>query len=435
MDVDLEMVDTSRVARSGVVPADDLESDWIGRPQVQRQNNCFWVLLVSFTLAMTVFVVGTVYLGPGESPVTENEFSPESGIVGSDSKEKLQTGFVSIASGNKHHESTAMEKWMKEQGVGGGEVTARGNRTHVNINHGIHGHSKVTTPGVKSHAHSDTSTSTGTTQTPNTAGDSSQNSGDNAPPSGSGNNAPPSTSPDVAAWLATTVTKGDGIMYEIVGQLVHDNKAFIEGLTYVNGLIYESTGLYGHSSVRTLDPETGHGVQLFPVSKKYFGEGLAYANGKFYQLTYKSQIGFIYDAADLSKDPQKFNYSSTTNEGYGLTFDAGKQEFIESDGSEYLHFWDPQTFQELRKVKVVRQDGTAALRMNELEWWRGRILANVWFEDVILVIDPVTGVVEKEYGRSPCNRDIRFRFAFSHACDYVFEQTFQRYGRKLREVQ
>jgi hypothetical protein len=82
MDVDLEMIDTSRVARDGVVPAEDLESDWIGRPQVRRQNNCFWVLLVSFTLAMAVFVVGTVYLGPGESPVTENEFSPESGIVG-----------------------------------------------------------------------------------------------------------------------------------------------------------------------------------------------------------------------------------------------------------------------------------------------------------------------------------------------------------------
>jgi glutamine cyclotransferase len=403
MDVDLEMVDTSRVARGGVVPAEDFgESDGIGRPYVQRQNNCFWVLLVSFSLAMAIFVVGTVYLGPGESPVTENEFSPESGIVGSDSKEKLQTGFASIASKNKHHENTALEKWMKEHGVGGGAVTAGANGTHVTVNHGIHGHSKVTAQGGKSHAvsHSQTSTSSQPTQAPNTAGDASQNSGDNTPPSGSGDNAPPDTSPEVAAWLATRVTKGDGIMYEVVDQLVHDNKAFTEGLSYVNGLIYESTGLNGHSSVRTLDPDTGHGVQLFPVSKKYFGEGLTYANGKFYQLTYKSQTGFIYDAADLSKDPEKFTYSSTTNEGYGLTFDAGKQEFIESDGSEYLHFWDPQSFQELRKVKVVRQDGTPALRMNELEWWRGRVLANVWFEDVILVIDPVTGVVEKEYGKS-----------------------------------
>jgi glutamine cyclotransferase len=394
MDADLEMVDRGRVARGGLVPAEDLESDGIGRPHVTRQNNCFWILLISLTLAMAIFVVGTVYLGPGESPVTENEFTPESGIVGSDSKEKLQTGFVSIASSNKHHEDTALEKWMKEHGVGGGEVTAASNRTHVTVNHGIHGHSKVTSPGVKPHAgggsiHSQIRTSSQPTQAPNTA-----------PASGSGDATPPSTSPEVAAWLAAPVTLGDGIMYEVVDQLVHDNKAFTEGLAYVNGLVYESTGLNGHSSVRTLDPDTGKGLELFPMSSKYFGEGLCYMNGKFIQLTYKSQTGFIYDANDLSKYPETFTYSSTTNEGYGLTFDAEKQELIESDGSEYLHFWDPQTFQQLRKVKVVRQDGTAAKRMNELEWWRGRVLANVWFEDVILVINPVTGVVEKEYGKS-----------------------------------
>jgi glutamine cyclotransferase len=208
-------------------------------------------------------------------------------------------------------------------------------------------------------------------------------------------------SPKVASWLATPVTKGDGIKYEIVDQLVHDNNAFTEGLAYANGLLYESNGLNGESNIRTLDPATGEVVQSFPIDAKYFGEGLTYANGKFIQLTYKSMTGFIYDATDLTKEPETFTYSSTTNEGWGLTFDAGKQELVESDGSEYLHFWDPQTFQELRKVKVVHQDGKAVRRINELEWWRGRVLANVWYEDVILVIDPATGVVEKEYGKSP----------------------------------
>jgi glutamine cyclotransferase len=179
---------------------------------------------------------------------------------------------------------------------------------------------------------------------------------------------------------------------------------------------------------------------LFPISSKYFGEGLTYVNGKFIQLTYKSQTGFIYDATDLLKSPETFTYSSTTNEGWGLTFDAERRELIESDGSDYLHFWDPQTFQELRKVKVVRQDGTAAMQINELEWWRGRVLANVWFEDVIIVINPVTGVVEKEYGKSLGMESVVVTifvvcfFSCVYVCDDAFEQTFQRYGRKMRDV-
>jgi glutamine cyclotransferase len=164
--------------------------------------------------------------------------------------------------------------------------------------------------------------------------------------------------------------------------------------------VYESTGLNGASSIRTLDPDTGKGIDLYPISSKYFGEGLCFVDGKFIQLTYKAQTGFIYDATNLTKDPDTFNYSSTTNEGWGLTYNTEKQELIESDGSEYLHIWDPKTFQQLRKVKVTRQSGKAAMRINELEYWRGRVLANVWFEDVILVIDQDTGVVEKEYGKS-----------------------------------
>jgi glutamine cyclotransferase len=166
-------------------------------------------------------------------------------------------------------------------------------------------------------------------------------------------------------------------------------------------------------------------VNLYPLSSKYFGEGLCYVDGKFIQLTYKAKTGFIYDAYDLEKIPATFTYSSTTNEGWGLTYDKRRQELIESDGSEYLHFWDPRTFntsgdiQELRKVKVTRQDGSAAKNINELEWWMGRVVANVWYQDVILVINPATGVVEKEYGKflgigSQCRCRHLCLLAFSH---------------------
>jgi glutamine cyclotransferase len=173
-----------------------------------------------------------------------------------------------------------------------------------------------------------------------------------------------------------------------------------EGLAYSNGVFYESTGLNGQSSIRTLNPLTGEKIQSYPIDSQYFGEGLTAVDDKLIQLTYQKQVGFVYDAADLTKTPDTFTFSSTLNEGWGLTYDAERKELIMSDGSHYLHFWDPHTFQELRKVPIMRQDGKNARSINELEYWRGRVLANVWYQDVILVINPATGVVEKEYGKS-----------------------------------
>jgi hypothetical protein len=231
------------------VPAEDLESDGIGRPHVRRQNNCFLVSMVGVALAILMFVVGTVYMAPGENPITKNEFSPESGIVGDDAKEKLSAGFASIANSNKHHENTAMENWLIEHGVGGGNTTRGENATKLDIQHGAHGHSKVTGSGKKPHPgnggiHNQIgSTMTPTTQTPNTAGGAAQNGGVNAPANGSGDNAPagntaPPMTPqeveayllaEIAAWNNKTVTLADGIVFEVVDQLVHDPTAF----TYV----------------------------------------------------------------------------------------------------------------------------------------------------------------------------------------------------------
>ena len=201
----------------------------------------------------------------------------------------------------------------------------------------------------------------------------------------------------IAEWLQANVTLKDGIKYQVLGQIEHDPTAFTEGLTYANGFLYESTGLKGGSSIRTLDPTTGKIIHSYPMDKKYFGEGLTYVNGKLYQLTYKMKTGFIFDAYDLSKKPETFSFQTTTGEGWGMTYDSNKNELIVSDGSPFLHYWNATTTKPLRKVHVVRQNNQDANNINELEWWRGRVLANVWFEDTILVIHPETGIVEKEY--------------------------------------
>jgi len=201
-------------------------------------------------------------------------------------------------------------------------------------------------------------------------------------------------------------------------------------LTYANGHLYESTGLYGQSTVRILDPDTAKVIKTVPMASALFGEGMAYINDELVQITWyvnvlyflmlcyyrykckykhrthllfivfltrKSRKGFVYDP-DTLKVKKEYAFQTTLNEGWGITFDECRNEIIVTDGSAKLHFWDPKTLQQLRRVDVKRMSGAPAKELNEIEFWRGRILANVWYEDVILVINPVTGVVEKEYG-------------------------------------
>eukprot|EP00934_Nitzschia_sp_Nitz4_P002645 Nitzschia sp. Nitz4//scaffold114_size70088//15314//16997//NITZ4_005971-RA/size70088-snap-gene-0.2-mRNA-1//1//CDS//3329533405//2635//frame0 len=197
-------------------------------------------------------------------------------------------------------------------------------------------------------------------------------------------------------WLDANVTLEDGAMYEVLEQLEHDPTAFLQGLTYFNGTLWESDGQYGESTVRILNESTGEVIQKVNMEASVFGEGMAYKDGKLYQITWTSKRGFIYDAATLEME-QEFLFYTTTGEGWGITYDPCQDQFVVTDGSNKLHFWDPETLEQTGTVPVYRQSGVAADKLNEIEWYRGKILANVWFEDVILVIDPESGVVEKEY--------------------------------------
>uniref|UniRef100_A0A7R9WV78 Glutaminyl-peptide cyclotransferase n=1 Tax=Craspedostauros australis TaxID=1486917 RepID=A0A7R9WV78_9STRA len=197
-------------------------------------------------------------------------------------------------------------------------------------------------------------------------------------------------------WIHRNISKKDGVKYDIVEQLPHDAGAFTQGVTYYEGKLYESTGLYGESTVRILDAATAKVEKTVAMDEAFFGEGMAFHNGLLYQITWKEKQGFVYNATDLSL-VKSFVYTTTKQEGWGITHYGCKDEFIVTDGSNYLHFWDDTTLKQKRKIPVKRLSGRSATKLNEIELWRGRVLANVWFEDVILVIDPETGKVEKEY--------------------------------------
>jgi glutamine cyclotransferase len=171
-----------------------------------------------------------------------------------------------------------------------------------------------------------------------------------------------------------------------------------QGLTYADGTLWESNGLYGRSTVRILDPDSADVIKSVDMPHELFGEGMAYWQDKLYQITWKSGKGFIYNATTLETIDQ-FKFHTTTSEGWGITWSPCENEFVVTDGSPNLHFWDKDTLAEKRKIPVTRMDGSPATELNEIEWFRGKILANVWFKDVLLVIDPVTGTVEKEYGK------------------------------------
>lgn len=139
------------------------------------------------------------------------------------------------------------------------------------------------------------------------------------------------------------------------------------------------------------------------MEKKYFAEGMQVygepGNEKLIQLTWKQRNGFIYDARSLERI-DTFTFSTTNNEGWGICYDKDNHEFIVSDGSAYLHFWDADSLEEKRRLLVTRQSGMNAEDINELEFVKGRVLANVWYSDVLLVINPITGECEKEYDMS-----------------------------------
>jgi glutamine cyclotransferase len=174
--------------------------------------------------------------------------------------------------------------------------------------------------------------------------------------------------------------------YSVVNIYPHDPDAFTQGLVLEDGVLYEGTGLFGQSTLRRVELETGAVVQIRELSDQFFGEGITIYGDKIIQLTWQSNVGFVYDKTSFEL-LQEFNYST---EGWGITHDGTR--LIMSDGTSTLHFLDPQTFEEISQLTVFDSDGPVT-RLNELEYIKGEVYANVWQTDRIARIAPGTGGV------------------------------------------
>lgn len=175
--------------------------------------------------------------------------------------------------------------------------------------------------------------------------------------------------------------------YEVIAKYPHDRGAYTQGLLWLDGKLYESTGQRGESTIRLVELETGKVIRKRDVGVRYFGEGLAAANGVFYQLTWTGRKAFLYDVKSLR--PLSYDYAYT-GEGWGLT--TAEEGLVMSNGSDTIRFLDPKGMKFIREIKV-RDRGRAIDQLNELEWIDGEIWANIWKSDFIARIDPATGKV------------------------------------------
>ena len=175
--------------------------------------------------------------------------------------------------------------------------------------------------------------------------------------------------------------------YRIVHTYPHDPDAYTQGLVYVDSHLYESTGRYGKSSIRMVDLSTGRVLQHYDIAAKYFGEGLTSWGNDLVLLTWKAELGFVYSRSSLAWK-QTFHYEG---EGWGLTHDD--KQLILSDGTPVLRFLDPQSFSETKRISVTDEKGHPVFNINELEYIRGEIYANVWQTDRIIRISPRTGKI------------------------------------------
>lgn len=174
--------------------------------------------------------------------------------------------------------------------------------------------------------------------------------------------------------------------YRVVRVYPHDANAFTQGLIYLEGYLYESTGLHGKSTVRKVHLETGKVLQEHSLPRQYFGEGLTNWGPDLLQLTWKTNTGFVYDRRTF-KVRRSFSYSG---EGWGLANDG--TSLIISDGTATLRFLDPRSLKEIDRL-TVRDRGQPIIDLNELEYIRGEIYANVWQTDRIARISPRTGEI------------------------------------------
>lgn len=174
--------------------------------------------------------------------------------------------------------------------------------------------------------------------------------------------------------------------YKIINIYPHDKAAYTQGLVYDGQDLYESTGLYGNSTVRQVELETGRILKLYKMPAKYFGEGLTIWKNQLIQLTWKSMIGFVYNKSDFEQIGE-FYYD---REGWGITND--RQRLIMSDGSDTLYFINSNTFSN-EGIVDVKDGGKPVYHLNELEFIDGKIFANIYFDNRIAIISPETGAI------------------------------------------
>jgi len=189
-----------------------------------------------------------------------------------------------------------------------------------------------------------------------------------------------------AVLLTATCMAAPVSGYKIVAKYPHSTDSYTEGFFYLDGLFYEGTGLNGHSAITVTQPETGKSLQRLEIPQQYFGEGIVDWGPNLYEWTWRSHICFVYDRFTL-REIKRLSYSG---EGWGMTRTA--TQIITSDGTDTLRFRDPNTFKEIRHIAV--KDGPTKIdQLNELEYIKGEIYANIWHSDRIARISPVDGHV------------------------------------------
>ena len=208
--------------------------------------------------------------------------------------------------------------------------------------------------------------------------------------------------------------------YTVVNTYPHDRDAFTQGLLYLDGVLYEGTGLNGRSSIRKVKLETGEVLQKHDIPEPYFGEGIAVWNSELIQLTWQSGTAFVYDRQTF-RPLRTFKY---TGEGWGLTHDG--TSLIMSDGTDALRFLDPVTFAERRRLRVTAV-GAPVRELNELEYVNGEVFANLWQTDYVARINPKTGTVSGWIDlrallppRERAGTDVMNGIAFDEARDRLF---------------
>jgi glutamine cyclotransferase len=174
--------------------------------------------------------------------------------------------------------------------------------------------------------------------------------------------------------------------FKIKNTWPHDRRAYTQGLVFLDGILWESTGQYGSSSLRKVELKTGKVIKQIDVPSKYFAEGMTIFRNKVFQLTWQEQKGFIYDPETFQKQGE-FDYSG---EGWGLTHD--NESLIMSDGTNQIRFLDPSTLRTTRTISVFDR-GAPVEKLNELEYIDGEIYANIWQTDRIVRIDPKSGKI------------------------------------------